>query len=183
LLDAAAELFTRDGVGSGVEALCRAAGVSKRSMYQLFDSKDQVLAASLERLAPTYRASLLPDDHDQRPPRERVLHVFERLEALTASPDYRGCPFMGMAIELKDPQHPASQVARHFKQALTDFFSREVERGGGRDPETLARQLTMVFDGASARAVVQAEALTGLAVAMAITLLDAAGVRADSQAT
>lgn len=38
----------------GVEAPCRAAGVSKRSMYQLFTSKDEVLAASLERAAPTY---------------------------------------------------------------------------------------------------------------------------------
>lgn len=60
LLDAAAELFYREGVGVGVEALCRVAGVSKRSMYQLFDSKDAVLAASLERGAPAYQAFLLP---------------------------------------------------------------------------------------------------------------------------
>lgn len=60
LLDAAAELFYREGVGVGVEALCRVAGVSKRSMYQLFDSKDGVLAASLERSAPAYLAFLLP---------------------------------------------------------------------------------------------------------------------------
>ncbi|MFD6751779.1 TetR/AcrR family transcriptional regulator, partial [Streptomyces anthocyanicus] len=58
LLDAAAGLFYREGVGIGVEALCREAGVSKRSMYQLFGSKDEVLAASLERSAPAHQAFL-----------------------------------------------------------------------------------------------------------------------------
>ncbi|MEU4745364.1 helix-turn-helix domain-containing protein, partial [Actinosynnema sp. NPDC023658] len=43
LLDAAGELFYREGVGVGVDALCKAAGVSKRSMYLLFDSKDELI--------------------------------------------------------------------------------------------------------------------------------------------
>src|SRR3954447_15420228 len=86
LLDAAAELFYRDGVSVGVDTLCRAAGVSKRSMYQLFDSKDEVVAASLERSAPTYQALLLPPADDGRPPRARILHVFERLEEFSATP-------------------------------------------------------------------------------------------------
>ena len=60
LLEATATLTYRDGVGIGVEALCKAAGVSKRSMYQLFDSKDELLAASLERGASAYVARLLP---------------------------------------------------------------------------------------------------------------------------
>src|SRR3712207_5361934 len=90
LLDAAAELFYREGVSTGVEALCRTAGVSKRSMYQLFASKDEVLAASLERRAPDYAARLLPAPEDGRTPRERILHVFERLEAVSGEPAYLG---------------------------------------------------------------------------------------------
>lgn len=176
LLDAAAELFYRDGTGIGVEALCKAAGVSKRSMYQLFDSKDQVLAASLERSAPGYQSRLLPADDDPRPPRELILHVFERLEASADSPEYRGCPFVATAVELKDPGHPASLVARQAKQALTGYFREQAARAGAADPELLARQLTIVFDGAGARAVVQGEGLHGLAVATAATLLDAAGL-------
>jgi hypothetical protein len=80
------------------------------------------------------------------------------------------------AVELKDPEHPASLVARRSKDALTAFFQDEAERVGAPDPATLAQQLTIVFDGASARAVVQARALAGLAVATANALLDAAGV-------
>ncbi|MET7621481.1 TetR/AcrR family transcriptional regulator [Streptomyces sp. NPDC005408] len=177
LLDAAAELFYRDGVGIGVEALCRAAGVSKRSMYQLFGSKDEVLAAALQRRAPSYETLLIPPKDEPGPPRARILYVFERLEAASTEPAYRGCPFLAVEVELKNPEHPASQVARRAKQALTDFFRTEAERGGAHDPGLLARQLTLVFDGASARAGVGSETLDGLTLTTAGALLDAAGVQ------
>ncbi|MEV4558420.1 TetR/AcrR family transcriptional regulator [Kitasatospora sp. NPDC049285] len=177
LLDAAVELFYREGVHVGVEALCRAAGVSKRSMYQLFDSKDELVAASLERRAPGHAAALLPAADDGRSARERILHVFRSLEGLAADPQFRGCPYVAAAVELKAPDHPAHLVARHHKDALTSFFRREATRGGAADPALLARQLTVAFDGSSAWGVVQAHPLDGLAVSTAATLLDAAGVR------
>jgi len=176
LLDAAMELFYRDGVSLGVEALCRAAGVSKRSMYQLFESKDEVLAASLERRAPEYGRRLGLDAEDTRPPRERILHVFEQLEEVSTEDDYRGCPFLSAMVELKDPGHPASVVALRAKGRLIAAFRTEAERGGARDPELLARQLTLVFDGASARAGAKAETLQGLTTTAAVALIDAAGM-------
>ncbi len=176
LLDAAAQLFYQRGVHVGVDAVCRAAGVSKKSMYQLFDSKDDLLAASLERSASDYQAALLPAADDDRPPRARILHVFERLEHLERAQNFLGCPFVSAAVQLKSPEHPASVVARRRKNGLTAFFQHEAQRAGARDPAQLARQLTLVFDGASARSVVQAQTLDGLAVATAAALLDSADV-------
>jgi len=174
LLDAAGELFHRDGVNVGVDALCKAAGVSKKSMYQLFRSKDELIAQSLANRGPRYQRALEPGPEDGGTPRERILAVFERQDRLLAGDDFLGCPFVSTAIELKNPEHPGSVVARHFKQRLTDFFEAELVAAGLDHPECLAVQLTMVFDGASARAVVRAEALAGVGVAMAATLLDAA---------
>lgn len=124
------------------------------------------------RCALNILAALLPAD-GVGSPRERILHVFERLEPVQ---DFRGCPYVAAAVQLKSPQHPASRVARRQKDGLTSFFQHEAERGGAPDPGLLARQLTLIFDGASARSVVQARALDGLAVATATTLLDVAGV-------
>ncbi|EFL36654.1 TetR-family transcriptional regulator [Streptomyces viridochromogenes DSM 40736] len=177
LLDAAAEIFYREGVSVGVEALCRSAGVSKRSMYQLFASKGEVLAASLERVLPAYEARLAPGSQEEAgPPRERILHVFARLEKASAEPAYRGCPYLAALVELKDPGHPASVVARGAKEWLLGFFRARAEEGGARDPELLARQLMLVFDGASARAGAKVETLDGLTTATATALLDAAGM-------
>jgi AcrR family transcriptional regulator len=177
LLEAAATLTYRDGVSIGVEALCKAAGVSKRSMYQLFESKGELLAASLEQRASTYVTRFLPAADDRRSPRERIMHVFEQLEAQAAAPDFRGCRYLAVQIELKDRSHPASQVAHQVKGNLTAFFRSEAEQGGANDPDLLARQLILVFDGASARAGIGADEPTGLVAPTVATLLDAAGMR------
>ncbi|MGX1368586.1 AcrR family transcriptional regulator [Streptomyces canus] len=66
LLEAVATLTYRDGVNIGVDALCKAAGVSKRSMYQLFESKDELLATSLKEQAASYVTTLLPAADDGR---------------------------------------------------------------------------------------------------------------------
>jgi AcrR family transcriptional regulator len=179
LLDAAGELFYREGVSLGVEALCRGAGVSKRSMYQLFGSKDEVLAASLARQLPAYEERLVPGPQGEEAgsPRERILHVFERLEQASAEPAYRGCPFLAALVELKDPGHPASVVAGGAKERLLGFFRTRAAEGGARDPELLARQLMLVFDGASARAGAGIETLDGLTTTTVTALLDASGTR------
>ncbi|MEU0091370.1 TetR/AcrR family transcriptional regulator [Kribbella sp. NPDC006257] len=182
LLDAAGELFYRDGVNIGVDALCKAAGVSKKSMYQLFRSKDELIAESLANVGPAYQQTLEPGVEDGDTPRERILAVFRNLDRATAGQEFQGCPFVSTALELKNPEHPGSVVARHFKQRLTDFFLGELVAAGADDPEGMAIQLTMAFDGASARAVVRAQALGGVGIRMAETLLDAAGVRAPELA-
>src|ERR1041384_7772533 len=96
LLQAAATRTYRDGIGIGVEALCKAAGVSKRSMYQLFESKDELLAASLKERAAAFVAKALPPADDGRSPRERILYVFERAESLAGAPHFRGCRYLAV---------------------------------------------------------------------------------------
>nr|WP_206440343.1 TetR/AcrR family transcriptional regulator [Streptomyces scabichelini] len=177
MLDAAATLTYRDGVGIGVEALCKAAGVSKRSMYQLFESKDELIAASLEERASAYVARALPPADDDRSPRERILYVFERVELQAGMPEFQGCRYLAVQVELKDRSHPASRVAHRIKGGLTAFFRAEAERGGASDPDLLARQLILVFDGAGARAGIGADNLTGLIAPTVAPLLDAAGMR------
>jgi AcrR family transcriptional regulator len=177
LLAAAAELFEQEGVGVGTDALCRAAGISKRSMYQLFGSKDEIIAASLERRAPALSAYLIPPPGEPAAPRERILYVFRRLEEVAGDPGYRGCPYVSTMVELKDPAHPAREVARHRKDEMRAFFQAEAERGGAADAALLARQLVLVYDGAATRAGTGAEVLDGLALATAAALLESAGVR------
>lgn len=177
LLETAARLFHEEGVHVGVDVLCREAGVSKRSMYQLFGTKDELVAASLAAVEPTWAAALLPPEELQDP-RARILHVFERLEVLEPEHGFLGCPFLSAALEVKSSDHPASAVVRRQKEGLTGFFEHEAARGGAHDPSQLAAALVIVFDGASSRSVVRAETLDGLAVRTAATLLDASGVAA-----
>jgi AcrR family transcriptional regulator len=175
LLVAASDLFYREGtVAVGVDKICQQAQVSKRSMYQLFGTKDELIAASLQRSGETLLREYIPNPHDGTAPRERILGVFSWLERAASTARFAGCPFVNTTIELKDATRPGSVVARHFKQQLTDFFAREAAAAGVADPELLAQQLTVVFDGCGARVVVTGRNLDGLAVVTAAALLDGA---------
>jgi AcrR family transcriptional regulator len=176
LLRAAAELFYAEGVSVGVERLCQAAGVSKRSMYQLFATKDEVIAEALRTLGPAAAAVYFPDPAADMPPRERILHVFARLEERSAEASFHGCPFVNTAIELHDPAHPASGVALTFKRDLERYFLAQASALGVADPDFLAARLTMLFDGASVRTVMRAAPLSGLALRAATELLDGAAL-------
>src|SRR2546423_8685863 len=103
LLDAAGELFYRDGVNIGVDALCKAAGVSKKSMYQLFRSKDELIAESLASRGPAYQTLLQPGAEDERSPRERILTVFERQDAMVVAGDSPRAPVAGTTAALQTP--------------------------------------------------------------------------------
>jgi AcrR family transcriptional regulator len=175
LLRAAAELFYAEcSAAVGVERLCQTAGVSKRSMYQLFDTKDDVIAESLRVHGPKTVAAYFPDPGVDMSARERILHVFACLEEQSGDPSFHGCPFVNTAIELRDPGHRASAVALHFKKLLESYFATHAEQLGASDPAFLAAQLTMLFDGSAVRAVMGAEPLNGLALRAAEHLLDAA---------
>lgn len=176
LLDAAARLFYEEGVNVGITALCEAAGVSKRSMYQHFESKDEVVAASLARSVPGWLARLLPDPAVPLAPRARILQVFATVEEVAADPAFRGCPYVSIASEIKSAVHPARAVAKDFHDRLTSFFREALVEAGAADPVLVAQQLTAVHDGVFAGTVVQERPLTGLANSMAVVLLDAAGV-------
>jgi AcrR family transcriptional regulator len=175
-MEATAELTYREGVHVGIEALCRAAGVSKRSLYQFFNTKDELLAASLEHRASAYAARLLPPSTARLSPRERLLYPFTRLESEAAGPGYRGCPYLSAQVELKDGEHPASRVAQRVKNELTDYLRVAADDAGAREPDLLARQLMIVLDGASTRAGVRADDLGKVLLPTVVALVDAAGV-------
>ncbi|MEU6845436.1 TetR/AcrR family transcriptional regulator [Streptomyces sp. NPDC046716] len=177
LLEATAELTYREGVNVGVEALCNAAGVSKRSLYQFFDTKDELLAASLERRASAYAARLLPPPEAKLSPRERLFYPFTYLESAAAGPEYRGCPYLSVQVELKDSDHPARRVAHRVKGELTKYLRAAAADGGAVEPELLARQLMIILDGASARAGVKADDLSSVLLPAVTAVVDAAGVR------
>lgn len=153
LIAAAERLFYAEGIRAvGVDRLCAEAEVSKRSLYQHFAGKDDVVTAMLQAKAAEAAAHLAPGDHS---PRQRILAVFEALDQAAESADFRGCPFVGAATELKDPEHPATRVACEQKIALTEYFADALRSEGVADADLLALQLTLIFDGASAYGVVR----------------------------
>jgi AcrR family transcriptional regulator len=148
LLASAQRLTATHGVGVGVDAILEDASVARRSLYQHFGGKDELIAASLLESArqdeERYRAALNSGGSD---PRQRVLAVFDQLDKTTSTPGFRGCRYVSAELALTDPNHPAHEVTRAYTERLHAMFERELADLGHSDPSGGAAQIVVLIDG------------------------------------
>lgn len=149
IVRAAGDLFYAEGIHAvGVDRVTAAAGVAKATLYQQFRSKDELVAACLQRRAEHWRASVadpvlaLPGSAARR-----VGAVFERLGKAFATPGYRGCPFINAAAEYPGPDGPvAAAIAAHRAQVRGLFAELLADVPAARRA-ALTDQLVLLYDG------------------------------------
>jgi AcrR family transcriptional regulator len=153
LLDAAEELFSERGIAAtGVDAVLRRAGVAPATLYAHFAGKDHLVAAYLRRRHERWRAAwdeALARSGDD--PDARALSVFDALDGFPGPrAPARGCAFLAAAVEVVDPGHPAREWLAADTALLHDRL-RELAAGtGAADPDALAAELLLLYDGALA---------------------------------
>lgn len=171
ILKTADSLFYGEGIrAAGVDTIASEVGISKRTLYNYFPSKDDLIVAYLaRRLRPTAVSEL--------PPAEQILGNFDQLERSLADDGFRGCPFVNAVAELKEPGHAANKIALAFKDQSRTWFRELLSRLEIANPESLAMQLMLLVDGAIAAAVVRRDPkMARVAREAARVLLLAAGV-------
>jgi AcrR family transcriptional regulator len=163
ILSASQQLFGDQGInGTGMDQLCAVAQVSKRTLYQHFTGKDELIAEHLRRFDP----DILPEvfDRTDLTPRERLLAAFDIDAPL--------CPFIAAAVEIHDPSHPGRVYARDYKKAFAARLNETAREAGATNPEQLGEQLALLLDGASARSRVLNTETLATAAAIAAVLVD-----------
>jgi AcrR family transcriptional regulator len=181
LLAAANELFYNEGVHTvGIDRIIEHAGVAKASLYNTFGSKDELVRAYLQtrQTSVTQRITQAVERYDT--PRERLLAVFEGEGELFAQPDYRGCAFSRASAESHpgDLTEQATEGYRHWVRALLTELATQA---GVPQPDVLARQLHLLYDGSGQSARMDHDPQAAAAArAAASVLLDAALARQDA---
>ena len=169
ILGAADRLFYSQGIRAvGVDAIAEQAGVSKRTLYNYYRTKDDLVAAYL-----TARFKLIPPS--DAPAREQILGYFDRLERLFSAGGFRGCPYVNAVTELGDRKHAATEIAVRFKDQRLEWYRTLLERMGARDAAGTALQLQILVEGAIASFLVREDpGIARAARRAAEVLLDAA---------
>lgn len=140
----AADLFYRHGIHTvGVDRIADEAGVTKRTLYHHYPSKDELITAAL-------RVSPIVDFPRDGPPVERILGAFLALKEFLSRTDYRGCPYIFFTAELVDRHHPARHMVQRRVAKRRAWFTDLATAAGASDPVMLAEQLDVLFDGALA---------------------------------
>ncbi len=181
ILASAVELFVHNGIRAvGIEAVTEHSGVTRSALYREFPSKDGLVAEVLRRRDLAWREwfqmAIFQRTAD---PAERLLAVFDALEAWFAQPDFRGSPFINVRTELIGEEHPGLAAAADHVRRVRKFLAELATAAGAPDPATLAAQIQQIMKGAIVMAQEREPRAAELARRTARILLVEAGLLAE----
>jgi AcrR family transcriptional regulator len=178
ILKTADRLFYGQGIRAiGVDTIAAEIGISKRTLYNYFPSKDELIVAYLSR-------HLIPPRTSDRPLLEQILHIFDWLERWFASDTFRGCPFVNAVAELGDATHPGTKMAVAYKEQRRLWLRDALTQLHVADPDGLSTQVAILVEGAIIAALVRGDpGMARAAKAAARVLLTAAGVPVPDEET
>jgi AcrR family transcriptional regulator len=170
ILETAYKLFYRHGFGRvALDTIADQAKVTKRTLYNHFRSKDDLLAAALE-----FRSEFAADRvHKWGLDPELDLGgaidaLFANLGRWAGAPRFEGAGYTRIVMELADlPGHPARRIARQQKTFVEDWLAGELERRGAASPRVSAREIQLLLEGAMALMLIHGEARYARAAAEA----------------
>jgi AcrR family transcriptional regulator len=150
ILKVAYRLFYRRGYGRvSMDAVAEAAGVTKRTVYQHFESKDALLGALLAEREDDALDLVRQWETGANTEAALIEAIFGGLDRWAARPRWLGSGYTRLAMELADLSgHPARKIARQHKRRVEDFLTDRVRALGNPTPEARARELMLLMEGA-----------------------------------
>jgi AcrR family transcriptional regulator len=154
-------LYYRDGFASvGVDDIAEAAGVTKRTLYYHFESKQTLLAAVLDS-----QSELILEQIQRwagpigQSPAETVQNLFAEYGVWARRARWRGSGFTRAAMEFaRSPGHPARIAARRHKEQVEAWLAGRFAAGGIKSAQMLARQVMLLMEGCHALVLIHGDA-------------------------
>ena len=151
IIDAARRCFYEHGItATGVDAIAAAAGVSKRTLYNHFASKDDLVLAYIDVRERRWRRALDERLDGVADPVDRILVYFDAYFDLPADEAFRGCAFINAAAEIPDTHSQALGRLRASKARVRREIGTLVHEAGIPDVEAVAAALVLLLEGAMA---------------------------------
>ena len=151
ILNAAHTAFFRHGYSRvWMTDIARTAGVTKRTLYTHFDSKDGLLEAMLEEQAALSAETFakvigFPADSAE----DLVAAVFDASRVWAEGKDWTGPGITRLAMELGDlPGHPAMRFASRHKAQMERLLAERLDTFKIADSKARARQIWLLLEGA-----------------------------------
>jgi AcrR family transcriptional regulator len=150
ILEAAYELFSHHGVRAvGIDSIIERSGVARMTLYRHFASKDALVLAFLERREQRWTKDWLQHEAERRAadPGERLLAIFDVFDEWFQRPDFEGCSFINVLLEVSDPAHDLYRASADHLARIRAFIERLATEAGVADPDDFARQWHILMKG------------------------------------
>ncbi len=174
ILNEAYALLYKEGFARvSMDAISESAGITKRTLYNHFESKDALVEAVLTRQH-AFALEQIKEwgKSDEQDPTAYLAGLFERLETWASEPRWLGSGFTRLTMELADmPGHPARRAAHTHKLAVEAWLEGELMRRGANRPALLARQTVLLIEGCFCTILIHGDTSYAAAAAEAVKFL------------
>jgi AcrR family transcriptional regulator len=149
ILEVADTLFYRDGVrATGTEKIMAVAEVAKATFYRHFESKDTLVLAYLEN-----RDQALWDYLSKPTPSKDLREALIKFEQYANQRDVTSCPFLRIASEFPDIDHPFHRRVTEHQGKILDYLINLLEPFAIDKPAAAAAILGVINGALSLRLV------------------------------
>lgn len=179
LIQTALELFAKNGIhATGVDSIVEQSGVTKKTLYAHFRSKEELVLAVLRQYDELARNDFMRRvESGGKTPRARLLAVFDFAERWFQQSNFYGCLFINTIGEYSAKGTPIRQICKEYKKLVKGYVRELCEQAGASDPQGLAEELAMLLEGATVTAQVSQNPKTAkIAKRAAKALIDKATV-------
>ena len=162
LIQTALELFSRHGFHAvGIDTILQQSGVAKRTLYNHFKSKNELILAVLRYHDERFRNFFMRAVEGAADnPKDRLLAVFDVAEEWFNQEDFYGCLYVGAAAEYPEKDTPISHTCRDFKGLILEYIRGLAQEAGLEHPGPLAEQLLLLLEGAITMAQINHSSLS-----------------------
>jgi AcrR family transcriptional regulator len=150
IVSVALKLFYRNGFNAtGIERITKEAGVSKKTLYNHFKSKDELVLATLRKRDELFRNNIMREtEHLASAPKDRLLTIFDAHYLWFQEKEFSGCMFINASAEFSSHDDPCHVISAEHKRLVRDYISGQAEQAGVKDSDLLAKQLSLLLEGA-----------------------------------
>lgn len=146
----ALDLFYQDGFhATGIEKIRSEANVSKKTLYNHFRSKEELILAVLRKRDELFMANLKRHvEVANVTPREKLERVFDALDKWFKEKNFNGCMFINASAEFSDPDNPCNKLCNAHKQEMHNYIKEIAAEAGATHPGILSKRLNLLIEGA-----------------------------------
>ncbi|WP_454064975.1 TetR/AcrR family transcriptional regulator [Candidatus Nitrospira salsa] len=156
LIKTALELFAKNGIhATGVDSIVEQSGVTKKTLYAHFRSKDELVLAVLRHYDGLARNEFMRRvESGGKTPRTRLLAIFDFAQRWFQERNFYGCLFINTIGEYSDDETPIRQICKEYKRLVRGYIHELCEEAGASNPMELAEELALLLEGATVTAQV-----------------------------
>ncbi|MCM3626187.1 TetR/AcrR family transcriptional regulator [Paenibacillus glycanilyticus] len=159
ILKIASGLFNKQGIrATGVDQVVSESQIAKMTLYNHFQSKDELVLAYLRGQDEQWRKWFESSVNKQGTnPSEKLLAIYDVLGEWFEDPDFNGCTYIKTASEFLDRSHIYFEAAHHYKMFMREFIASLVEELETSNREALTNRLFLLVEGAITTRMMQTD--------------------------